>query len=86
MAYIEDISDNFKTDAPINFRNAVQIINGEYCLVEGHRGIIEYSSERICVKIKKGSIAVRGEKLSVSVLTVSELYIRGEIKGVDYEV
>ncbi len=52
------------------------------CVVEGHRGLLEYAPEQIKVRRKKGSVAIRGQMLSVACLTRDEVWIRGRVDTV----
>lgn len=54
-------------------------------LIENHRGIMEYSPERIAVNLARGRIIVSGTGLGIGAMNKSELYITGKIQNVEWE-
>lgn len=53
--------------------------------VENHRGIAEYSPERIQIHLKRGSISVGGDDLRIVCMNRKRLEIRGGIRCVELE-
>lgn len=52
--------------------------------IENHRGIIEYSLERLRVNLSRGYIEIEGQGLEISALMPDELAIVGEIRSLRY--
>lgn len=53
--------------------------------VENHRGIAEYSPERIQIRVKRGLISVGGDDLRIVCMNRKRLEIRGGIRCVELE-
>lgn len=83
MAYVEDIKKVFALSQ--GFSYAVELLSNKYVVINGHKGISGYDDEVISVKIKNGLIKVLGCNLKLATLTDSEVYISGNIKGVQFE-
>lgn len=57
------------------------VIVGELgILVQNHRGLIQYSPERIVVGVGKGQIVVGGESLEIREVNQEDMIVRGQIK------
>lgn len=53
-------------------------------LLENHRGIVEYSAERLRVKTALGMIVVEGNSLTLSELGENDLQIAGVIRSITF--
>lgn len=60
----------------------VEITGENRVLIENHRGVREYSRERIGVKVKYGLVQVCGSCLELRCMTKDQLVISGRIDGV----
>lgn len=60
----------------------VEITGENRVLIENHRGVREYSRERIGVKVKYGLVQVCGSCLELRCMTKDQLVISGCIDGV----
>jgi sporulation protein YqfC len=59
------------------------VIVGELgVLIQNHRGLIQYSPDRIVVGVGEGQIAVTGESLKISEVNREDMIVRGRIKTV----
>ena len=63
---------------------SVSIVGGKNALVEDHRGIIEYSDERIVVALGRGKLCISGSKLHLRAMNGGELLISGRIQSVEW--
>ena len=53
-------------------------------LVEGHGGLLSYSSEEIVLRIKRSKkLALSGEDLTLNEVSCEEAYIRGKLKSIE---
>ncbi len=52
--------------------------------LENHKGIIEYSTERMRINLSRGYLEVNGEKLEIQALMPDEMRVIGEISSVRY--
>ncbi len=60
----------------------VEIAGEQRVLIENHFGVLQYSREQICVKVKYGQVSVCGCGLELARMTRHQLAIRGRIDGV----
>jgi len=59
------------------------VIVGELgVLIQNHRGLIQYSPDRIVVGVGEGQIVVTGESLKISEVNREDMIVRGRIKTV----
>lgn len=61
----------------------IEICGRMRVLVENHQGVIGYGCDEILVKVRDGCICIRGEKLTMNVMSKIKLVITGDIKGVE---
>lgn len=75
-----ELSDEMLPGVPV-----VEIAGENRVLIEGHSGVIEYSRERICVKVRYGTVCVCGCGLELTCMTGSQLVISGRIDCVQLQ-
>ena len=63
---------------------SVTIIGGRQVRIEGHRGVLEYSQERIVVLMKNNKLLISGVELSMQAMNAQELIAEGKIAGVEW--
>lgn len=68
---------------PIPGQPLVEILGQNRVLIEHHSGVIEYSRERIQVKMCYGSLCISGEGLKLARMTAGQLVITGLIDCVN---
>jgi len=52
--------------------------------LENHKGIIEFSTERMRINLSRGFLEIIGDKLEIQALMPDEMKIAGEITGIKY--
>lgn len=52
--------------------------------IENHKGIIEYTTDNIRVKIKDGILKVTGVDLTIKTIISEEIIISGKIASIDF--
>lgn len=52
--------------------------------IENHGGVVEYSTERIRLRIHDGELMITGEKLIIATILGDEVEIEGNITRVDF--
>lgn len=72
-------------DEPIPGQPLVEIAGEHRVLIERHRGVTEYGRQRICVKVKYGTVCVSGQGLELAQMTREQLIISGRIECVKLE-
>ena len=60
----------------------VELAGDKRILIEGHRGVTNYSAESICVKVKYGYVKVCGKELELAKMTGKQVIITGRIDAV----
>ena len=53
--------------------------------IENHRGILEYSEEKVRVAVRHGALTVHGRELRIVSMSGKNLEIRGSIESVEME-
>ena len=62
----------------------LQMLGERQVLLEGHGGIVGYSSECIDINVKSGVLRLRGAGLTLRAMTAEELRIAGRIDAVEF--
>lgn len=70
-------------DCALGLKITVCDCNG--VLVEGHKGVINYSQDSLVLRIKEGRLKILGKNLAIMEITADEVYIRGKIFSVAVE-
>lgn len=60
----------------------VELYGGKRVLIENHCGVMEYTDNMICVKVKCGQICVSGHRLNLTLMSRERLVICGCIESV----
>lgn len=63
----------------------ITMSGGARVLVEGHRGLLEYSAERVAAAGAGCRILIRGEGLGLEIMNGRELVVTGKIWAVELE-
>lgn len=60
----------------------IEVAGDRRVLIEHHKGVIQYGSDQICVKVKFGTVRIQGSCLELSQMTREQLVISGRIDAV----
>lgn len=63
---------------------SLTLTGGRSALVEGHRGLLEYSEERVVLALKRGKISISGAGLRLRAMNAGELVVSGRIDTVEW--
>ncbi|MEW6032749.1 MAG: sporulation protein YqfC [Bacillota bacterium] len=63
----------------------ITIIGNLQMIIENHRGLIEYSPQRIRVGTGGGQLVIRGEELAVGSVFVEDLSVMGRFEVIEFE-
>lgn len=85
MAFFELTANKIKSTLnDIIIEPTLTLYFGKGAHIEGHKGVLSFSSEEIIFRKSKGLIILVGKNLTITELTKTDAYIKGdvlEIKG-----
>ena len=84
MAYLQDIRRKIGEKEGLLSFSELHLLNGERCVIAGHKGLYSVGDELIVVRRRVGRVAVRGEGLRVLSADQSEIELSGKIFAVEY--
>lgn len=70
---------------PLTPRTLAEVYGTDRLVVEEHRGIVSYGTERIRIATTFGSLIVEGEALRLCCMSRSQLLIRGKLHSLRME-
>ncbi len=76
MADLLEIPKDLVLDIP-----KITLIGKGELYLENHRGIIEYSSQRLRINLSRGFLEILGDQLEIKALLPDELKIEGDISA-----
>lgn len=59
----------------------ILLVGGLQAIVENHRGLIEYTPQKVVVGITRGQLAIQGEDLEIGLINTEEITVLGRIRG-----
>ena len=62
----------------------VTLIGNLQLYIENHKGIIEYSSQRIRINTKSGVMRITGKNLTIKTIVTEEIIIAGLISQIEF--
>jgi sporulation protein YqfC len=63
----------------------VTIVGDLGVLIQNHRGLIQYSPEKIVIGVGKGQIAILGRSLQIEEVSKEDMIVRGSLGSVQME-
>ena len=82
--FFERASDIFDIPGEAAGMPRVTITGFQRVHVENHRGLLEYSQERICVNSGRLVIRINGAGLELAAMSDMELVVTGKVSSVEY--
>ena len=76
MADLLEIPKDLVLDVP-----KITLIGQSELFLENHRGIIEYSSQRMRINLSRGFLEILGNQLEIKALLPDEIKIEGDINS-----
>jgi sporulation protein YqfC len=80
LAGLLEIPQDIVLDLP-----RVTMLGNKQVLVENHKGIIEYTSSLLRIRLNQGELVIGGESLVLGSLQPELLFVEGVISEVRYE-
>ena len=62
----------------------LSLVGGNELSVENHKGIVEYTAERLRINTAAGVLKIDGRRLSIKQLTAERILVRGAIDAVAF--
>ena len=62
----------------------LSLCGGRQALIEGHRGILEYTPERIVVSFGREKLSLNGDSLRLRAMNAGELLVSGRIRAAEW--
>lgn len=84
MSYKSEILEKLKNNSNSIEPYNITAGNG-YVVVEGHKGLLQFDSAKVVVKLKKGSVSIVGDGLVIASSQSKELVVKGAIKNINFE-
>lgn len=81
LAGLLEIPEDIVLDLP-----RLTMLGNKQLLVENHKGIIEYSSTVVRIKLNQGTLVIHGETLTLGSLQIEQILVEGIIKGLQYDL
>lgn len=72
-----------RTGEPILRQPLLELCGEHRVLIEHHKGVGEYSTEAVSVKVGFGAIRISGTKLEICRMTAEQLVIAGNIDMIE---
>ena len=83
---MERLADKAELETePVPARPIIEIAGDQRVLVENHRGVSAYSTERILVNVAYGAVCVCGCNLQLIRMTKEQLVIQGRIDAISLQ-
>ena len=64
----------------------VTLIDNTHAFIENHRGVIEYTQRRICVRARQLNVTILGQGLVLDRFGRENVAVRGDVFKVEYEI
>ncbi len=80
LAHTLDIPQDIVLDLP-----RITMLGNKQVLIENHKGIIEYTSLLVRIKLSQGELLIHGTKLLLGNLQAEQILVEGIIQEVKYD-
>ena len=58
-------------------------MSNQVVYIEGHKGVVSFDNQQICLKLKKEVLKINGQNLVLKKITASTALVQGNIKSVE---
>jgi sporulation protein YqfC len=62
----------------------ISLVGAKEMLVENHRGIHEYTTDRVVLAVPEGKLAIAGSNLTIGSISPDQVTILGSIRAIQY--
>lgn len=84
MAFFEDIKRHAPQFGDISICEQIQFVNRSLLIIGGHKGVLMFLDNEIKIRLKDCSLHVTGSQLNIIYLSKSDLYVGGNISGMQF--
>lgn len=82
MSYDKEVIKKLKYNAD-TLSNVYKItLAKDYATVEGHKGVLYFSDEKIVLRLKSGSVTLEGKSLCIAGSQKNEIVVKGKVLSV----
>ena len=81
LAQALDLPPDLLADLP-----RVTVVGSSQVTVENHRGLIEFTPNRVRIAAKEGAVEVEGERLILRLILPEEIILEGRVRAVSFFV
>ena len=60
------------------------LIGGGELVIENHRGLHEYETDKVVLAVPEGRLTVLGRELSIRSISPDQLTVQGSIRSIEY--
>lgn len=85
MGYKDEICSKLKQNINSAGEYFTLTIGKDYAVVEGHKGVISFDGSCVKVKLNRGSVTFKGERLEIASSQIKELIIKGHSDEIAFE-
>lgn len=81
------ISDLYSAELPylaVGNQIHIEMFSNKRLVIDGSFSVLEYASELICLKLKKGVLNIMGRELCINSVTEDHIFIIGEIIDLEF--
>lgn len=84
--WLQRLTDSVDLEGePMPMQPLVELAGDGRVLIEHHQGVVQYSGEKIRVKVRYGTVAISGRGLELRHMSRAQLSISGRIDCVSLE-
>ncbi|ABO50996.1 protein of unknown function DUF1429 [Desulforamulus reducens MI-1] len=81
----KQISDFFEIPSDIMFDlPKIVLVGNLQVFIENHRGIVEYTTEKVRIKVGEGEVGISGANLLLRNIKTDEICVEGQIKSLTF--
>lgn len=62
----------------------VSLVGDAELLIENHRGVVEFTPNRVVLGVPGGQVAIGGEQLNIGAISPDQVTISGRIREIKY--
>lgn len=74
--------ERLRYQPPLPGQPLAELVGDWRVLIENHAGVTEYSPQRVCVRVRYGTLCICGNDLELVCMTSQQLAVVGQIDGI----